>query len=81
MLKLRKPIYELLQASKKWHGKLQYVLHVLGCLQSTSDPSLFIIDVKAGNKCFILVYVDDIILAAATLRQFRDVAASLRAKL
>lgn len=63
VLRLWKSLYGLKQASKMWHGRLKDVLANCEFVQSTSDPCLFVWKSKVGRKCYVLVYVDDIIIA------------------
>lgn len=64
VLKLKKSIYGLKQAAKQWYLKLSSVLSSHGLNQSTSDPCLFVGKSKNGNDMFVVVYVDDIIVAS-----------------
>lgn len=50
------------QTPQEWRNKLKQSLMELGFTPSTSDPSLFIRQEK--NGVFLLMYVDDIILAS-----------------
>lgn len=58
---LRKSLYGLKQASRKWHEKLMVELKRLGFTQSRNDYSLF---VKRQNSLItiMVVYVDDTLL-------------------
>lgn len=65
--KLNKAIYGLKQSSKCWNVRFHnFVVNKLGFRRSLSDYCLYI---KVVNKikCFILIYVDDIILASNDL--------------
>ncbi|CAJ2651351.1 uncharacterized mitochondrial protein AtMg00810-like [Trifolium pratense] len=59
--KLKKSLYGLRQASRKWYEKLSQFLITIGYAQMTSDPTLF---TKSTSSDFsvLLVYVDDIVL-------------------
>lgn len=75
--RLLRSLYGLKQASRQWNSKLNAALIRIGFIQSKSDPSLF---TKGSDSQFIalLVYVDDIIVASASLdliqelKQFMD---------
>ena len=62
---LQRPVYGLKQAPREWHAKLKAELQDMGFQPSASDPSLFIRSSSPGF--FILVYVDDLTLAAHNL--------------
>jgi hypothetical protein len=63
---LDKALYGLKQASRAWYSRLSDKLKLLGFLASKADSSLFF---YSDNTCtmFILVYVDDIIVASSSL--------------
>lgn len=63
--RLDKAIYGLKQAPRAWYSRLSNKLLEFGFKMSLSDNSLFYLD-KDGAKMFILVYVDDIIVASAS---------------
>eukprot|EP00171_Calliarthron_tuberculosum_P008510 IDg8510t1 len=66
VLKLQKALYGLKQAAKEWHIKLKGIIIGLKFVQSTADPCLFTIS-NLDDKCvYLLVYVDDIIVAGRT---------------
>ncbi|GAA0145431.1 transmembrane signal receptor [Lithospermum erythrorhizon] len=60
--KLRKSLYGLRQAPRCWFAKLATSLLAYGFSQSYSDYSLFIIH-KGPLELYVLVYVDDLIVA------------------
>ena len=66
--KLKKSLYGLKQASRKWYEKLTFVLLHHHYVQASSDHSLFI---KKTDQSItvLLVYVDDIILAGDSLSE------------
>jgi histone deacetylase 1/2 len=64
--KLDKAIYGLKQAPRAWYSRLIGRLQELGFVPSKGDTSLFIY--KKGAVCiFLLVYVDDIIVASSSI--------------
>ena len=60
---LHKALYGLKQAPRAWHQRLHEELTSMGFRQSEADPALYIIDI---GPCYLLVYVDDILLACRT---------------
>jgi len=63
--RLVKAIYGLKQAARAWHKKLDAVLFAAGFTPYDADPCLD----KGGRRdvvVFILIYVDDLVVAAAT---------------
>jgi histone deacetylase 1/2 len=63
--KLDKAIYGLKQAPRAWYAKLSSKLLALGFKSSKADMSLFFYN-KGGVTVFVLIYVDDIIVASST---------------
>jgi hypothetical protein len=74
--KLRKSLYGLKQASREWNHKLTTFLIDLGYLQSKSDHSLFSKQ-KLGKLTFILVYVDDLLVAGEDEEEIEDIKREL----
>ncbi|CAI5970104.1 unnamed protein product [Closterium sp. NIES-65] len=62
---LRRPVYGLRQAPRKWHDTLRTTLAALGFAPSTADPSLFLRTDTTLPPFYILVYVDDLVFATA----------------
>jgi histone deacetylase 1/2 len=63
--KLDKALYGLKQAPRAWYARLSTKLLSLGFKASKADTSLFYFN--KGNVCvYILIYVDDIIVASST---------------
>jgi hypothetical protein len=58
-LKLKRKLYGLIQASRKWFLKLSAIYERLGCKQSKSDPCLFL-----RKDMIIVLYTDDCLLYA-----------------
>ena len=63
--KLDKALYGLKQAPRAWYSRLCHKMQALGFVPSKSDTSMFIY--KKSNTCvFVLIYVDDIIVASSS---------------
>ncbi|CAI7765861.1 unnamed protein product [Closterium sp. NIES-54] len=62
---LRRPVYGLCQAPREWHDTLRTTLAALGFAPSTADPSLFLRTNTSLPPFYILVYVDDLVVATA----------------
>ena len=65
--KLIKALYGLRQAPRAWYAKLHAALTRLGFEASTADPSLYVRR-KEGSEVWLLVYVDDLLLAASSAK-------------
>lgn len=65
--RLNKALYGLKQAPRAWHTKLDTTLRSLGYTPSLADPALY--TRTCGNaRIYLVVYVDDIILASNSCR-------------
>ncbi|GLC47439.1 hypothetical protein PLESTM_002074400 [Pleodorina starrii] len=74
--KLSKALYGLKQAPRAWYGRLKSELEGLGFTVSQADPGLFFRDVN-GERVWVLVYVDDLLIAAKELSLVRQLKAKL----
>ena len=63
--KLDKALYGLKQAPRAWYSRLSSQLSHLGFVASKAGTSLFIYN-KATTIIFVLIYVDDIIVASSS---------------
>ncbi|CAI7909584.1 unnamed protein product [Closterium sp. NIES-54] len=59
---LRRPVYGLRQAPRKWNDTLRTTLAALGFTPSTADPSLFLRTNTSMLPFYVLVYLDDLVL-------------------
>lgn len=64
--KLNKALYGLKQAPRAWYSTLSDKLQQLGFTPSKADTSLFFYN-KGKVKMFVLIYVDDIIVASSSV--------------
>ncbi|CAI7906797.1 unnamed protein product [Closterium sp. NIES-53] len=62
---LRRPVYDLRPAPRKWHVTLRTTLAALGFTPSTADPSLFLRTGTSLPPFYVLMYVDDLVFATA----------------
>ncbi|WVZ96725.1 hypothetical protein U9M48_042326 [Paspalum notatum var. saurae] len=63
--KLDKALYGLKQAPRAWYARLSAKLHEFGFKASKADTSLFFYN-NGEVSIFVLIYVDDIIVASST---------------
>ena len=74
--KLDKALYVLKQAPRAWYSRLSSKLQQLGFVPSKTDTSLFYYS-KGKHTIFILVYVDDIIIASSSQEAVQALLADL----
>ncbi len=75
---LRRSLYGLRQAPRAWYTKLTAVLEEMGFVASVADPGLFILINIAGTS-YMLVWVDDLLIATQTKETVASVLSALRA--
>lgn len=61
---LKKSLYGLKQAAKSWNDAINETLISFGFKQSESDNCLYFQRFDNDNWCFLLIYVDDILITA-----------------
>ena len=61
---LKRALYGLRQAPRTWHMRLKKELEAIGYHASEADPALFIKHSTKYGTIYLLVYVDDLLVAA-----------------
>ncbi|KXJ76174.1 hypothetical protein RP20_CCG010184 [Aedes albopictus] len=74
--RLKRSLYGLKQSARSWNLKLHQVLEEDGFKRSSADPCLYSKVVK-GKRCYVLVYVDDLIIASEDERIIESVSQTL----
>lgn len=69
---LKKSIYGLKQAARSWNTALHKVLVEAGFQQSYNDPCLYSKEID-NQFCYVIVYVDDLIVACSTMKQMQEI--------
>ena len=77
--RLKRSIYGLKQSPRCWNMVLDSHLKEMGFVQSQADPCIYYKDTK-GEKFYMGVYVDDIILARRSESEMNQVKANLSRK-
>ncbi|CAI7781464.1 unnamed protein product [Closterium sp. NIES-53] len=75
---LRRPVYGLRQAPCEWRDTLRTTLAALGFAPSTADPSLLFRTDTTLPPFYVLVYVDDLVLATADNEALAHVKSELQ---
>ena len=69
--KLKKSIYGLKQASKQWYRKFDSVISIFGFTENVVDECVYL-KTQGNNFNFLILYVDDILLASRNLKLLKD---------
>ncbi|CAI7906964.1 unnamed protein product [Closterium sp. NIES-54] len=75
---LRWPVYGLRQAPREWHDTLRMTLAALGFAPFTADLSLFLRTDTTLPPFYILVYVDNLVLATPDTKALAHVKSELQ---
>ncbi|CAI5996174.1 unnamed protein product [Closterium sp. NIES-65] len=75
---LRRPLNGLCQAPREWHDTLRTTLAALGFAPSTANPSLFLSTDTSLPPLYILMYVEDLVFAAADTARLAHVKSELQ---
>ncbi|CAI7822553.1 unnamed protein product [Closterium sp. NIES-54] len=75
---LRRLVYGLRQAPRKWHDTLRTTLAALGFAPSTADPSLFLRTNTSLPPFYVLVYAEDLVFATADTAGLAHVKSELQ---
>ncbi|KAK8948501.1 hypothetical protein KSP39_PZI005632 [Platanthera zijinensis] len=74
--RLKKSIYGLKQASRQWYRKFDQVISAFGFKENVVDQCIYH-KVKAGRFIFLVLYVDDILLASSDMGLLQETKAFL----
>lgn len=74
---LRRSLYGLKQSARVWNEKLHGVLIAAGFVQSGNDPCLYI-RTRIAKVVYILIYVDDLLLASKCLESLQECESTLK---
>lgn len=81
MCKLERSLYGLKQAARVWNETISVLLKELGFTQSVADPCLYVKRLPDGGVVYLLIYVDDMIVASTVEEEIRLIEEQLRKKI
>lgn len=79
--KLKRSLYELVQASRNWHIMLTEALKNMGFKQSLADPCVLLWVTEAELYILRVVQVDDLMVASNDKEPVQDFKVTLATKL
>ncbi|KFD60150.1 hypothetical protein M514_27678 [Trichuris suis] len=79
VLLLKKSIYGLRQSARCWNRKATEALSQLGFVPSQADQCLFTRKEKDGESTYVLLYVDDLLVAGSSEKLTRKVGEQVNA--
>lgn len=69
--KLERSLYGLKQAAKVWNETINGILKELGFQQSHADPCLYVKVLRNGERVYLLIYVDDMLLVSTVVDEIK----------
>jgi hypothetical protein len=74
--RLNKSLYGLKQTTQTWYSRFATFLLTLGFTETKSNTSLFIYR-RGDETAYLLLYIDDIVLAASSQQLLQRIISSL----
>ena len=78
VLRLRKALYGLKQAPRQWWKKLLEFFTKLGFVATVSDACFLVLHLSDDTYAFVLVYVDDLLLACSKKSLLEELSKAIR---
>lgn len=75
--KLKRSLYGLKQAGRTWNKTLDRKLGEIGFSRLNAETCLYVFNNNAGEICYLVVYVDDLLLAASSLSFMNQIKTKL----
>ncbi|KXJ62395.1 hypothetical protein RP20_CCG013186 [Aedes albopictus] len=79
--KLHRSLYGLKPAAKVWHDTIDKVLVEMGFVQAQADPCLYTKTSLGGDQIFLLIYVDDMVLASSNEAEINKIEQELQKRI
>lgn len=79
--RLQRSLYGLKQAARIWNGTVKEILFEAGFCQSESDACLYSKQLKSGEWMYVLLHVDDMIVATKEDQEITRLENTLRKKI
>ena len=80
VLLLKRAVYGLKQAPRAWWLMFQAFLIALGFKSNDTDPCLYTMHAEDGNFVILLLYVDDVLIAASSKKLGEHIVSSITKK-
>jgi Reverse transcriptase (RNA-dependent DNA polymerase)/Pol polyprotein, beta-barrel domain/gag-polypeptide of LTR copia-type/Integrase core domain/GAG-pre-integrase domain len=77
--RLKRSLYGLKQAGRTWNRTLDAKLSDIGFAKLNAETCLYVFQGNKGDICFLVVYVDDLLLATSTRRFMEEIKTKLSA--
>ena len=78
--RLKKSLYGLKQAPRMWYQKFDSYIRQLGYNRSDSDPCMYVRQLADESRIYLILYVDDMLIAGSNQAEIGKLKRSLHAK-
>ena len=78
--RLKKSLYGLKQAPRMWYQKFDSYIRQLGYNRSDSDPCMYVRQLADESRIYLILYVDDMLIAGSNQVEIGKLKRSLHAK-
>ena len=74
---LQKSLYGLKQSPRQWYKRFDSYVRSIGLFRCEFDPCVYVQSLEDGSRVFLLLYVDDMLIACKSRKVVQDLKASL----
>lgn len=75
--RLKRCLYGLKQSARVWNAKIDGIFKQKGFEPGKADSCLYVQRNKDGKMCFIVIYVDDMVVFCHSEQEFEEIRAKL----
>ena len=68
MCLLQRSLYALKQSPRQWYLRFDTFIQSLGFLRCEHDPCVYVKDMDTKNALYLLLYVDDMLIASKSMK-------------
>lgn len=77
---LNKSLYGLKQSPRQWNEKFDQYISEIGFVRSQYDSCAYVKELKDGSNMYLLIYVDDMLVAAKNMEPIQELKKELSVK-
>lgn len=78
--RLKKSLYGLKQSPRKWNLRFDMFIKIAGFKRCAKDPCVYLKEGKSGDNVYLLLYVDDMLIATKSKKESSKLKESLKSE-
>lgn len=78
--RLKKSLYGLKQSPRKWNLRFDMFMKIAGFKRRAKDPCVYLKEGKSGDNVYLLLYVDDMLIATKRKKEISKLKESLKSE-